>query len=157
MTSVDAAADPGHTLATGAAPWIVSIARGTDPAAVRRAVLAVVAEHSLPLSSIRAVVPSLEDIYRRAVAQPLPPRTVAERRPGSGAGPVAGSASAKDRPRPVMRGRPRTHGTAGSRPTAGGGMATAPGASGTPVAPPASGSGGDPDDVEPVIIKEEGA
>jgi ABC-2 type transport system ATP-binding protein len=51
-------------------PWHVSIAEGADAATVRSAVLAAVAEHQLPLTSIRAVVPSLEDIYRRAVAGP---------------------------------------------------------------------------------------
>jgi len=157
VASVDALADSGHTLATGATPWILTIEPGADPAVVRRAVLAVVAEHALPLRSIRPVVPSLEDIYRRAVAQPLPPRTVAERRPPS----AAGTPSAKDRPRPVMRGRPRPHGTAGSRPAAAAAAAAtaataAPsaGAAGTPTAPAAS----EPDDApEPVIIKEEGA
>jgi ABC-2 type transport system ATP-binding protein len=51
-------------------PWHVSIAEGADAPTVRSAVLAAVAEHQLPLTSIRAVVPSLEDIYRRAVAGP---------------------------------------------------------------------------------------
>jgi ABC-2 type transport system ATP-binding protein len=51
-------------------PWHVSIVEGADAATVRSAVLAAVAEHQLPLTSIRAVVPSLEDIYRRAVAGP---------------------------------------------------------------------------------------
>jgi ABC-2 type transport system ATP-binding protein len=51
-------------------PWHVSIAEGADAATVRSAVLAAVAEHRLPLTSIRAVVPSLEDVYRRAVAGP---------------------------------------------------------------------------------------
>lgn len=151
VASVEPLADLGHSLATGATPWILTIAPDADPNAVRRAVLAVVAEHSLPLSAIRPVVPSLEDIYRRAVAQPLPPRTVAERRP-----PVAGGPpSTKDRPRPVMRGRPRPHGSSTARPT-GGAAVPAAGASGTSEAV-ASPAGGDIPEVEPVIIKEEGA
>jgi ABC-2 type transport system ATP-binding protein len=116
VASVERLTDTGHTLATGAAPWILTIARDADLAAVRRAVLAVVAEHSLPLSEIRAVVPSLEDIYRRAVAMPLPPRTVAERRPGPTGATASPSPSMKDRPRPVMRGRPRPSGPTGGRP-----------------------------------------
>ena len=48
----------------------LTVAPGSDPAAVRSAVLAVVAAEGLPLASIRAVVPSLEDVYRRAVARP---------------------------------------------------------------------------------------
>jgi ABC-2 type transport system ATP-binding protein len=51
-------------------PWHVSIAESADAATVRTAVLAAVAENRLPLTSIRAIVPSLEDIYRRAVAGP---------------------------------------------------------------------------------------
>ncbi len=51
-------------------PWVVTMAAGVDPIAVRTAILAVVASEGLPLASIRAVVPSLEDIYRRAVARP---------------------------------------------------------------------------------------
>jgi hypothetical protein len=37
---------------------------------VRTAVLGTVAQHGLPLTSIRPIVPSLEEIYRRAVARP---------------------------------------------------------------------------------------
>jgi ABC-2 type transport system ATP-binding protein len=51
-------------------PWHVSIAQDADAATVRTAVLAAVADNRLPLTSIRAIVPSLEDIYRRAVAGP---------------------------------------------------------------------------------------
>jgi ABC-2 type transport system ATP-binding protein len=51
-------------------PWVVTMAPGVDPIAVRSAILAAVAAEHLPLASIRAVVPSLEDIYRRAVARP---------------------------------------------------------------------------------------
>ena len=46
------------------------MAPGNDPAVVRSAILAVVAAEGLPLASIRAVLPSLEDVYRRAVARP---------------------------------------------------------------------------------------
>jgi ABC-2 type transport system ATP-binding protein len=51
-------------------PWHISIAPNADPAVVRSAVLAAVAREGLPLTSIRAIVPSLEDIYRRAVSGP---------------------------------------------------------------------------------------
>jgi ABC-2 type transport system ATP-binding protein len=51
-------------------PWHISIAPNADPATVRSAVLAAVASEQLPLTSIRAIVPSLEDIYRRAVSGP---------------------------------------------------------------------------------------
>jgi ABC-2 type transport system ATP-binding protein len=51
-------------------PWHLEIDRGADPATVRSAVFSAVAAEHLPLTSIRAVVPSLEDIYRRAVARP---------------------------------------------------------------------------------------
>lgn len=51
-------------------PWIVTVAPDADQATVRAAILAAVAAERLPLASIRAVVPSLEDIYRRAVARP---------------------------------------------------------------------------------------
>ncbi len=60
-------------------PWHMSIDPSADPAAVRSAVLAAVAREHLPLTSIRAIVPSLEDIYRRAVSGP---RSTAPRDPG---------------------------------------------------------------------------
>ena len=48
------------------------------PATVRSRILAIVGEEALPLTSIREVVPSLEDIYRKAVARPSArPREVA--------------------------------------------------------------------------------
>jgi ABC-2 type transport system ATP-binding protein len=51
-------------------PWMLTVAPGSDPTAVRSGILAAVAAEGLPLASIRAVVPSLEDVYRRAVARP---------------------------------------------------------------------------------------
>jgi ABC-2 type transport system ATP-binding protein len=51
-------------------PWNVVVAPGVDPVQTRMAILAAVAQHGLPLASIRAVVPSLEDIYRKAVSRP---------------------------------------------------------------------------------------
>jgi ABC-2 type transport system ATP-binding protein len=51
-------------------PWVVSITPDADAASVRSGVLAAVAAAGLPLASIRPVVPSLEDIYRRAVSRP---------------------------------------------------------------------------------------
>jgi hypothetical protein len=145
VVAVEPLADGGHSLATGARPWVLSMDRGTDPAVVRRAVLAVVAEHSLPLSSIRPIVPSLEDIYRRAVAEPLPARTPAT--PAEPTRPSAGAAAPAGRPRPVMRGRPRP----------GRGAPVSPGVpADAPPAAPAPGSVEPVDDTpEPVVIKEE--
>ena len=51
-------------------PWNVVIVPGADPGRTRVAILGAVAESGLPLVSIRPVVPSLEDIYRKAVARP---------------------------------------------------------------------------------------
>jgi ABC-2 type transport system ATP-binding protein len=58
-------------------PWSITIGSVDEMAAVRSAVLAAVAQHGLPLTSIRPIVPSLEEIYRRAVARP------AEAHPGA--------------------------------------------------------------------------
>jgi ABC-2 type transport system ATP-binding protein len=63
VTALNDSARPGD-------PWRLSIAPNSDPAKVRSAVLAAVAAEQLPLTSIRAIVPSLEDIYRRAVSGP---------------------------------------------------------------------------------------
>ncbi|HET8785381.1 MAG TPA: ABC transporter ATP-binding protein [Candidatus Limnocylindrales bacterium] len=63
VASITDGARPGE-------PWHLEVAPGADPAAVRSGVFAAVATEQLPLTSIRAVVPSLEDIYRRAVARP---------------------------------------------------------------------------------------
>jgi ABC-2 type transport system ATP-binding protein len=51
-------------------PWILTVAQGADLPTVRSAVLGTIAREHLPLISIRAVEPSLEDVYRRAVAGP---------------------------------------------------------------------------------------
>jgi ABC-2 type transport system ATP-binding protein len=51
-------------------PWNVVVADGADPNHTRVAILSAVAASGLPLVSIRPVVPSLEDIYRKAVARP---------------------------------------------------------------------------------------
>jgi ABC-2 type transport system ATP-binding protein len=79
-------------------PWVITMAPGADPIAVRSAVLAAVAAETLPLASIRAVVPSLEDVYRRAVARPsTSPRTAAPAetgRSGRGDGSSAGDVPA---------------------------------------------------------------
>jgi len=75
-------------------PWIVTMAPGQDPTNARAAVLAAVAAEVLPLASIRAVVPSLEDVYRRAVARPVQangssaPKRPDRDRPRSSAGDV---------------------------------------------------------------------
>jgi ABC-2 type transport system ATP-binding protein len=155
VVAVEPMVDAGHSLATGATPWVLSMDRGTDPAAVRRAVLAVVAEHALPLSSIRPIVPSLEDIYRRAVAEPLPVRTAAT--PAEPTRPAGQAAASAGRPRPVMRGRPRPG--RGTAPVSAGAstddVATGPAAS-TPAPAPTPASAEPVDDApEPVVIKEE--
>ena len=49
--------------------WTLAVAPGADEADVRRHVPLAVAEHGLQLVSLRAVEPSLEDIYRHAVAR----------------------------------------------------------------------------------------
>ncbi|MEO5883915.1 MAG: ABC transporter ATP-binding protein [Candidatus Limnocylindrales bacterium] len=51
-------------------PWLVTVATAPDAPRVRTAILSIVAAQGLPLTSIREVVPSLEDIYRRAVSRP---------------------------------------------------------------------------------------
>ena len=66
VAAVDDGSRPGD-------PWVLTVAPGHDPSEVRSRVLAVVATEALPLASIRAVLPSLEDVYRRAVAQPAKP------------------------------------------------------------------------------------
>ena len=50
-------------------PWTLAIAKGADEADVRRHVPLAVAERGFQLVSLRAVEPSLEDIYRHAVAR----------------------------------------------------------------------------------------
>ena len=83
LKSVPGVAAIGGSIRPGD-PWHVSVAHGADAKTVRSAVLAAVAEHQLPLSSIRAVVPSLEDIYRRAVAGPRAQRAEAASREARG-------------------------------------------------------------------------
>jgi ABC-2 type transport system ATP-binding protein len=51
-------------------PWTLTVTPAHDPVEVRGGVLAAVAAAGLPLASIRLVLPSLEDVYRRAVARP---------------------------------------------------------------------------------------
>jgi ABC-2 type transport system ATP-binding protein len=53
-----------------AQPWSVVVDEVGGAGAVRSRILAIVAEGGLPLTSIREVVPSLEDIYRKAVSRP---------------------------------------------------------------------------------------
>lgn len=49
-------------------PYLVRVERGSG-AAVRAAVLAAAAAGTIPLTSVRQVVPSLDDIYRRALEE----------------------------------------------------------------------------------------
>ncbi|HEX5012823.1 MAG TPA: ABC transporter ATP-binding protein [Candidatus Limnocylindrales bacterium] len=53
-------------------PWTLAIDPTADEASVRRRVPLAVSEHGLQLVSLRAVEPSLEDIYRHAVARTQP-------------------------------------------------------------------------------------
>ncbi len=66
-------------------PWTLTVESGHDPVDVRTGVLAAVAAAGLPLASIRLVLPSLEDVYRRAVARP----PTASRKPVAPAGAAA--------------------------------------------------------------------
>lgn len=54
--------------------WTVTVTSASDAPRVRTAIFGIVAQHGLPLTSIREVVPSLEDLYRRAVSRPSPTR-----------------------------------------------------------------------------------
>ena len=58
-------------------PWILTVEPGASIASARSAVLSAIAAEHLPLVSIRAVEPSLEDVYRRAVAGPAGSRPAA--------------------------------------------------------------------------------
>ena len=81
----DAAAASGESIVNGVdgvttirrgpaagAPWTVIVADRERDNQVRNAILRTSLEHDLPLVSIRSVQPSLEDIYRRAVARTAP-------------------------------------------------------------------------------------
>ncbi|MBA2700828.1 MAG: ABC transporter ATP-binding protein [Chloroflexi bacterium] len=69
LTAIDgvAAADPGPRPGD---PWLITVRQPGEAAAVRAAILRVIAEAGLPLVSIRSNVPSLEDVYRRAISRP---------------------------------------------------------------------------------------
>jgi ABC-2 type transport system ATP-binding protein len=67
-----AAVDTGRRPAD---PWILAIESDASLSTVRSSVLSTIAAEHLPLISIRAVEPSLEDVYRRAVAGPAGSRT----------------------------------------------------------------------------------
>jgi len=53
-------------------PWTVTVGSTAAEAVVRRRIPMVAAEHDLQLVSLRPVAPSLEDIYRHAVARTIP-------------------------------------------------------------------------------------
>jgi len=53
-------------------PWMVIVADRERDSEVRNAIIRATLEQNLPLVSIRSVQPSLEDIYRRAVARTAP-------------------------------------------------------------------------------------
>jgi len=100
VASVDDGPRPGD-------PWTLTVAPGNDPIAVRSGVLAVVAAEGLPLASIRAVMPSLEDVYRRAVARPSSPGAVPAAKPGAAAPAAAASARPMAPAADVDQGRDR--------------------------------------------------
>ena len=56
-----------HEPARAGEPFVLMTTERDDTSAVREAVLAAAAAKGLRLSSIREVVPSLDDIYRRAL------------------------------------------------------------------------------------------
>lgn len=80
-------------------PWTLTVEPGHDPVEVRSRVLAAVAAAGLPLASIRLVLPSLEDVYRRAVARP--PAGVARAAAATDA-PAAAATDAPAAPSPVV-------------------------------------------------------
>ena len=53
-------------------PWTVAVRPPSAEGAVRQAILAKAAGEGLRLVSLRPIVPSLEEIYRRAVARTRP-------------------------------------------------------------------------------------
>jgi len=53
-------------------PWIVAVRPPSAEGRVRQAILALAAAEGLHLVSLRPIVPSLEEIYRHAVARTLP-------------------------------------------------------------------------------------
>ena len=125
-------------------PWNLAVTSAADEARVRSEVLAIVAREGLPLTSIMALVPSLEDIYRRAVAGPragagavAAPRHDA----ASGATPATPASSAGRRPMAV--GRRSDHGIARPRPAGTAVAGDTP--SGAPERPA-------PLDIEPVVL-----
>jgi ABC-2 type transport system ATP-binding protein len=63
------AVQPG---ARPADPWIVAVRPPSAEGRVRQAILALAAAEGLRLVSLRPIVPSLEEIYRHAVARTLP-------------------------------------------------------------------------------------
>ncbi|MFL5777934.1 MAG: ABC transporter ATP-binding protein [Chloroflexota bacterium] len=48
-------------------PWTITVKPASDSARARRAILAAATSTGLDLTSVRALAPSLEDVYRRAV------------------------------------------------------------------------------------------
>ena len=53
-------------------PWIVAVRPPSADGRARQAILAMAAAEGLRLVSLRPIVPSLEEVYRRAVARTLP-------------------------------------------------------------------------------------
>jgi ABC-2 type transport system ATP-binding protein len=61
-----------HSGARTIDPWIVAVRPPSAEGRVRQAILALAAAEGLHLVSLRPIVPSLEEIYRQAVARTLP-------------------------------------------------------------------------------------
>jgi ABC-2 type transport system ATP-binding protein len=70
--------------------WRLTVRPATEDAAVRQAVLKTAAEQGLQLTSLRAIVPSLDDIYRTALQR----RGLADMAIGRGGAPKTGGKTA---------------------------------------------------------------
>jgi ABC-2 type transport system ATP-binding protein len=73
VESVDAPTD-------GSGTWRINVRPAGAEGRVRQDILVAAVEHGLRLTALRPVVPSLDDIYRVAVARPLVKRTGVKRR-----------------------------------------------------------------------------
>jgi ABC-2 type transport system ATP-binding protein len=70
--------------------WRVTVRPATEEPAVRQAILAAAVEHGLHLNALRPIVPSLDDIYRKALQR----RGLADKAIGRGAASAGGRTAA---------------------------------------------------------------